>query len=90
MRDARVISTVAEEEAERFQGTEHLIHYAGNGIYWLDLNPASAKIVTPDFTTYVWSVALVQVEPYQRIGAEAPARPINIQSVQPTVAPEPK
>lgn len=85
VRDVKVISTIAEEEAERFLGTEHLIHYAGDGIYWIDLNPASAKIVTPDFKSYVWSVAVVQVEPYQRIGAEAPARLINIQTVEPVL-----
>ncbi|MCL4295719.1 MAG: hypothetical protein KJ077_08330 [Anaerolineae bacterium] len=85
VRDARVISTITEEEAERFNGTEHIIHYAGDGVYWLDLNPASAKIVTPDYKTYVWSVAVVQVEPYRRIGAEAPPRPINIQTVEPVL-----
>jgi len=82
-RDAKIIASIGEEEVERFRETQYLIHYAGDGVYWLDFNPAGAQIVTTEYQTYVWLVAVVQVEPYQRIGAEAPPRPVNIQVIAP-------
>lgn len=91
VRDVKVISTIAEEEAERERGTQNLIYYEGNGIYRLALNPASAEAVGYSHKTYVWSVGVVQIEPYRRISPEPAARPVNIVMVGfPTPTPVPK
>jgi hypothetical protein len=78
VKHVKVISTIAEEEAERRLGTQNLIYYEGNGIYRLPLNPASAEVVDFAHKTYLWSVGVVQVDPYQRLSPEPPAQPINI------------
>lgn len=86
VRDARIIASIGEEEGEREKGTQYLIYYEGDGLYRLDFNPAGVQVVTPEYTTYVWTVALVQITPYQRVGAEASPRPVNVQVVSPPTA----
>lgn len=87
VRDVKVISTIAEEETERERGTQNLIYYEGDGIYRLPLNPASSEAVDYRHQTYVWSVGVVQIEPYQRLSPEPAPRPINIMIVDPTPVP---
>jgi hypothetical protein len=74
-----------KREAERKK--QYLITDEGNGIYWIVINTRGARSVRPAYQTYLWTVAVVQIDPYERIGLEAPPRPINIAYIDPTPTP---
>ncbi len=76
------------EKREVDRAKQHLITDEGNGNYWAILNTRGARSVRPDYQTYLWTVAVVQIDPYERIGLEAPPRPISIVYINPTPTPE--
>ncbi len=55
----------------------------GGGIYSVTYSVREAQSVRREYSTYSWTMAVIQIEPYERIGLEAEPRLVHIEYIDP-------